>query len=83
MFFVEGYETSSVALSFLLYNLAINRDVQEKVREEIKEALKKNKGQLTFESISTDFPYLHCVTLGMKNFIFRFTEMVKELECHN
>lgn len=58
MFFVEGYETSSVVLTNILYELAMHRDVQEKVRSEIGEVL--NKGELTFEAVS-EMHYLNCV----------------------
>jgi cytochrome P450 family 6 len=50
-FFVEGYETSSAAMSFMLYCLAVNPDVQAKVREEVDSVLKKHDGQLTFDAI--------------------------------
>ena len=61
MFFVEGYETSSVVLTNVLYQLAIHRDVQEKVRAEINEVLKK--GELTFEEVS-EMNYLNSVLSG-------------------
>lgn len=61
MFFIEGYETSSVILTNILYKLAIHRDVQEKLRAEVDEVLKK--GELTFEAVS-EMNYLNCVVLG-------------------
>ena len=35
MFFPGAYDTSSTAISFLLYNLALHPEIQEKLYEEI------------------------------------------------
>ncbi|KAF5285366.1 hypothetical protein FQR65_LT13256 [Abscondita terminalis] len=43
MFFLAGYETSSSALTFCTYELAINPDVQEKLRSEIDEAFSETE----------------------------------------
>ncbi|XP_023720072.1 cytochrome P450 9e2, partial [Cryptotermes secundus] len=50
-FFADGYETSSGAMAFGLYCLAVNPDVQAKVRDEVDSVLKKHDGQLTFDAI--------------------------------
>ncbi|XP_050509163.1 cytochrome P450 6a2-like [Diabrotica virgifera virgifera] len=50
-FFSDGYETSSRVMSFLVYELADNLDVQEKLREEINEAIAKNNNQFNYEII--------------------------------
>ena len=41
-FMLAGYETTSVALSFVTYLLAVNPDVQEKLVEEIHEYYNEN-----------------------------------------
>lgn len=63
-FFGDGFETSSVALSFALYSLATNLGVQEKLRNEIYEVLKRNNGNLTYEAIQS-MHYLDCVLSGI------------------
>lgn len=50
-FFVAGFETSSTTMSFFLYELALNSDLQQKVREEIKWVLGKHAGSVTYEAI--------------------------------
>ncbi|XP_068081110.1 cytochrome P450 6j1 [Anabrus simplex] len=59
-FIVEGIETSSIAMSFLLYELAMNPDAQEKLRQELEEAVEKNDGKFTYDIIHS-LPYLNMV----------------------
>lgn len=51
IFFLAGFETSSSTLTFALYELAKNKDIQDKVREEIKTVLSKHDGDITYESL--------------------------------
>ncbi|XP_025406226.1 probable cytochrome P450 6a13 [Sipha flava] len=60
LLFVAGSETVSVTICFLLYELALNKDVQDKVREEIIKVIKKNGGQLSYNCF-TDLHYLNMV----------------------
>nr|CAD7432005.1 unnamed protein product [Timema monikensis] len=57
--FVEGYETSSIVMSYTLFELAVNPDIQERVRAEIEES----KGEMTLETISK-MSYLDKVLSG-------------------
>lgn len=50
-FFVAGFETSSTAMQFALYELALNPDMQEELRTEIKIILDKYEGKMTYEAI--------------------------------
>lgn len=51
MFFAAGHETSSSTMTFCLYLLAKNEDVQEKIREEILHILQMNNGNYTYEGM--------------------------------
>ena len=51
VFFAAGFETSSTTISNVLYELALNQDVQDKLREEIKEYSTKNNGDWRYETI--------------------------------
>lgn len=71
VFYVAGYETSATTMSYLLYQLALNPDIQNKLIAEIDEIIKANDGQVTYESIK-DMKYLHKVfdeTLRMHSIV--------------
>ncbi|XP_067000662.2 cytochrome P450 6j1 [Anabrus simplex] len=59
-FMTEGFETSSITLSFLLYELAMNPDIQERLREELETSVKENGGTLNPDGILA-LPYLSMV----------------------
>lgn len=52
VFFIAGFETSSSTLSFCLYELAKNADIQKKVQNEIDEIKKKHANQLSYDAVS-------------------------------
>ncbi|KYB24705.1 cytochrome P450 6BK2 [Tribolium castaneum] len=51
VFFIAGFETSSTTMTFALYELAKNQEIQSQVREEIDAVLKKHDGKITYDSI--------------------------------
>ncbi|XP_055693539.1 cytochrome P450 6g1-like [Lutzomyia longipalpis] len=59
IFLAAGYETSSSAISFALYELAQNPEVQEKLRQEINSYIEKY-GSVQYETIH-EMEYLHYV----------------------
>uniref|UniRef100_A0A1L8E4E5 Putative cytochrome n=1 Tax=Nyssomyia neivai TaxID=330878 RepID=A0A1L8E4E5_9DIPT len=58
-FFVDGFETSSIVLSFALYELAKYPETQKKLRQEIRDVIQKH-GDISFEVIH-EMPYLEMV----------------------
>ncbi|XP_069671901.1 probable cytochrome P450 6a14 [Periplaneta americana] len=50
-FLIAGFETSATTMSFCLYELALNPDIQDRVREEIDTVLEKHGGNITYEAI--------------------------------
>ena len=62
LFLLAGYETSSNTLSFTLYHLAVNADVQDKVRKEIMEVMESNAKKPLYE-VAQSIAYLDCVIM--------------------
>ena len=52
VFFLAGFETSSTTLTFCMYELAKNQDIQQRVHQEIDSVLERHDGQITYDSIS-------------------------------
>ncbi|XP_018576919.1 probable cytochrome P450 6a14 isoform X2 [Anoplophora glabripennis] len=52
VFFVAGFETSSTTMTFALFELATNPDMQERLRDEINEVLARHEGKVTYDSLS-------------------------------
>lgn len=61
IFFSGGFETSSSTLTFCVYELALNQDIQQKLREEIQNGLEENEGKITYDLLFS-FKYLDMVT---------------------
>lgn len=51
LFYIAGFETSSSTMSFCLYELAKNMDIQRKVQEEIDEVTARHNGDISYNSI--------------------------------
>ncbi|XP_062563719.1 probable cytochrome P450 6d5 [Armigeres subalbatus] len=59
IFFLAGFETSSSTMSFCLYEIAKNKEIQQKVQSEIDSVLARNNGELSYDNIH-EMRYLEC-----------------------
>ncbi|KOB76313.1 Cytochrome P450 protein, partial [Operophtera brumata] len=63
LFFLAGFETVSSTMSFLLHELAVNPDVQERLVQEIRENDEKSGGKFDYSSIQ-NMTYMDMVVSG-------------------
>jgi len=63
VFFVAGFETTASTISYCLYELAMNPEIQVKLREKIKKTLEANDGKLAYDTLK-DMKYLDMVING-------------------
>lgn len=64
--FLFSYETTSTTMQFCLYELSLNKEIQEKARRDVAAALKKHGG-LTYEAVN-DMKYLEQCIEGRQKF---------------
>ncbi len=62
LLFAAGIETSAIAFSCCLYELALNSSIQDKVRAEIREVTQNSK--LDYDAVCNNLPYLDMVVSG-------------------
>lgn len=67
VFFIAGFDTVSSAISFTVYELATNPDVQQKLREEIDQVWLENDEKLTYDAL-TKMKYMDMVVSGNNNY---------------
>ncbi|KAK9752567.1 Cytochrome P450 [Popillia japonica] len=51
IFFFAGFDSVSVLMSFMGYELVLNPDIQKRLQEEIDDTLKQCNGKLTYEAL--------------------------------
>ncbi|CAG9833427.1 unnamed protein product [Diabrotica balteata] len=62
VFFIAGFETSSTAMTYALFHLAQNQDIQDKARDEINAVLEKHNGVVSYDAIM-EMQYLEQIIL--------------------
>jgi cytochrome P450 family 6 len=63
VFFLGGFETAATSMSFCLYELSLNQDVQRRLRDEIDHVLREHKGHFTYNALEQK-EYLDHVVAG-------------------
>jgi cytochrome P450 family 6 len=74
IFFAAGFDTSSTTMTFCLYELAVNPDIQEALRNEIDTVLEKHGGNISYEAIQ-EMTYLDKVVAG-KNMVTLISNVI-------
>lgn len=64
-FFYGGFYSTASLMSFCVYELAMNPEVQEKLRQEVDETLKGGRGTVDYDNL-TKMKYLDMVISGKK-----------------
>ncbi|KAK4873116.1 hypothetical protein RN001_015145 [Aquatica leii] len=68
LFFVGGSETSAGILTFCLYELTLQKQIQDAARKEVQKALHENGGEVTYELLQK-LPYLgKCINEAMRKY---------------
>lgn len=70
LFFIAGFETVSTAMTFLLYELAINPEVQDKLAREISEHEKASGGKFDYNSIQS-MAYMDMCVSGKNTSVYK------------
>nr|ASX93978.1 cytochrome P450 CYP6CV6 [Zygaena filipendulae] len=60
IFYAAGFETSSATMSFLVHELALHQDIQERAYQEVNKVYEKYEGKLSYEALS-EMTYLEMV----------------------
>ncbi|KAJ8714507.1 hypothetical protein PYW07_002732 [Mythimna separata] len=60
IFYTAGYETSATTMAYMLYQLALNPDIQNKLIAEIDEVIQAHNGKVTYDTLK-DMKYLNKV----------------------
>lgn len=67
LFFVAGFESSSLTMTFVLYEMSLNMNIQKRAREELLTVLEKYDGEITYDAIM-ELKYLQQVVDGKLTF---------------
>lgn len=59
--FFAAFDTSTSQISFLAHELAVNPDIQERLQQEIDDVWDKTEGNLTYDVLNNNLPYLDAI----------------------
>ncbi|CAK9813269.1 Cytochrome P450 9e2 [Anthophora plagiata] len=61
IFFLAGFDTSSTFMCYIVYELAVNTDIQERLRKEVDRYMEEGNGEISYEALSK-MEYMEMVT---------------------
>jgi cytochrome P450 family 6 len=61
LFFTAGHETSAITMTFALYEMAKNGDIQRRVKEEIRDIMMRHDGEVNYDGVMHEATYLRKV----------------------
>lgn len=65
MFYIAGFDTSSSAFAYCLYELVRNPELMKKLQQEIDETLSRHNNEISYDAIQ-EMKFLEYCILGMK-----------------
>ncbi|XP_053697004.1 cytochrome P450 6a2-like [Sabethes cyaneus] len=68
VFFLAGFETSSTAMSYCLYELAQNQELQDKARSNVESVLAKYDGAMTYEAVHEMRSIENCINESLRKY---------------
>lgn len=68
LFFGAGFETSASTLSFCLYEISVNSEIQSKMRKEIDAVLMKHNGKANYQALK-EMSYMEAVINGKVHYV--------------
>lgn len=63
LFFGAGFETSASTLSFCLYEISVNPEIQSRLKKEIGDVLIKHNGKADYQALK-EMTYMEAVING-------------------
>ncbi|XP_055637689.1 probable cytochrome P450 6a20 [Toxorhynchites rutilus septentrionalis] len=67
VFFLAGFETSSTAMSYCLYELALNQELQDKARQNVNEVLGRH-GSMSYEAVHEMRYVENCINESLRKY---------------
>lgn len=64
LFYLAGFDTSSSALTYALYELVRNPDLMQKLQREIDDTLSRHNNEITYDAIN-EMKFLELCILGI------------------
>lgn len=68
VFFLAGYETSSSTMTYCMFELALNQEIQKKARDSVIKVLEKHNNNLNYDSLN-EMTYLEqCINETLRKY---------------